>query len=301
MRKVLILTDKKGWHFRQLKKAFLKKKFIVEDCNLSDLSIKIANQEISLNCIQKKITNYSDIIVRYIPGGTLEEIITSLNILKIFYANKINVINTAEQIECTVDKSMTSLILRNNNILTPNSYVIRNRLDAIKFIKNTINHTTLIYKPLFGSQGKDIVKISDISDFHKIKNDSNIYYFQDFLSTNPSHDYRVLVLKHGNTYKTYSMKRYGKNYINNFSQGAVCKLEKLNPQLINIAIKSAKALNIHFCGVDIIEFNNQFFVIEVNSIPAWKGLQSLIDDNIADQIVKIFLNQGDIKTSLSVI
>ncbi len=54
MRKVLILTDKKGWHFRQLKKAFLKKKFIVEDCNLSDLSIKITNQEISLNYIQKK-------------------------------------------------------------------------------------------------------------------------------------------------------------------------------------------------------------------------------------------------------
>jgi len=301
MRKVLILIDKKGWHFTQLKKSFIKNNFLVDSYNLNNISININSNDILLNSKNKKLDKYTDIFVRYIPGGSLEEVITNLNILKIFSLNKANIINTAEQIESTVDKSMTSLILKNNNIRTPNSYIIRNYKDAIKFVRNHKKETPLIYKPLFGSQGKNILKITKSSDISKINNDSSIYYFQDFLPTTPSHDYRVLVIQHGNIYKTYSMKRYGKNYINNFSQGAVCKTVKTNHELNDIAIRSAKALNIKFCGVDIIKHNNQFYVIEVNSIPAWKGMQSLINDNISDEIVKIFLNRNDKKTSLSII
>jgi glutathione synthase/RimK-type ligase-like ATP-grasp enzyme len=45
-----------------------------------------------------------------------------------------------------------------------------------------------------------------------------------------------------------------------------------------------------FCGVDIMHYENQYYVIEVNSIPAWRGLQDVESDNIADQFVEILFN-----------
>ena len=56
------------------------------------------------------------------------------------------------------------------------------------------------------------------------------------------------------------MTRYGETFINNFSKGAKCIKEKLNEDVIELAIKSSRLLNIDFCGVDIIEYKRQFFV-----------------------------------------
>ena len=68
------------------------------------------------------------------------------------------------------------------------------------------------------------------------------------------------------------MTRYGETFINNFSKGAKC-IKEINEDVIELAIKSSRLLNIDFCGVDIIEYKRRYYVIEVNSIPAWKGLQ----------------------------
>ena len=88
--------------------------------------------------------------------------------------------------------------------------------------------------------------------------------------------------------KYFYMTRYGETFINNFSKGAKCIKEKLNEDVIELAIKSSRLLNIDFCGVDIIEYKRQYYVIEVNSIPAWKGLQKVESANISDYITSIF-------------
>ena len=105
MRKVLILTDQKGWHYKQLKKSFENRDISVESSNLDDLSIAIQgkkNQIIKNN--GELLTNITDVFVRHIPGGTLEEVIINLNILKVFESHNINVMNTSANIETTVPK-----------------------------------------------------------------------------------------------------------------------------------------------------------------------------------------------------
>ena len=47
------------------------------------------------------LTNITDVFVRHIPGGTLEEVIINLNILKVFESHNINVMNTSTNIETT--------------------------------------------------------------------------------------------------------------------------------------------------------------------------------------------------------
>tara|TARA_B110000008_G_C16937454_1_gene551172 strand:- start:619 stop:1521 length:903 start_codon:yes stop_codon:yes gene_type:complete len=300
MRKVLILTDLVGWHFHQLNKSFEKNKIIVETANLSDITLSIIDNETNILNKGKKIKGITDVFVRHIPSGSLEEVVINLNILKTFKSKGINVVNTAEDIELTVDKSLTSIKLQENNILTPKTWILRDKLSLKNNVENMLKKGHLIYKPLFGSQGDNILKITQLSDLNKIINTSNIYYFQEFLETAPSHDYRVLIIKDRNKMILHSMVRYGTSYINNFSQGGKCFPIKIDSNITQTALDAANAINIPFCGVDIIRHNNKNYVIEINSIPAWKGLQSVTKTNIADQIVSSFLNFQDIKYLSSV-
>jgi glutathione synthase/RimK-type ligase-like ATP-grasp enzyme len=59
-----------------------------------------------------------------------------------------------------------------------------------------------------------------------------------------------------------------------------------NEQLSALALQAASALDIDYCGVDIIQAaSGQYYVLEVNSIPAWKGLQSVAEIDIAQLLV----------------
>ena len=106
-------------------------------CNLNELSLINNNKSYIVDLNGEEI-NVDYVVVRYIPGGTLEEIISYLNILKTFELNNTKVINTAENIEKTVDKSLTSLLLQKNNILTPNTYILRDITLVKKFIKDKL-------------------------------------------------------------------------------------------------------------------------------------------------------------------
>ena len=236
----------------------------------------------------ERLPKIDNVIVRYIPGGTLEEIVFYLNILKVFESMNVRVVNNARSIESTVDKLYTSYLLNKNEIKCPETYIFRGQKAASRFISKYNFKSKLIYKPLFGSQGDNIRLIERPSDLEKIENETNIYYLQEYLENSPNYDYRVLVINNNDNIKYFYMTRYGETFINNFSKGAKCIKEKLNEDVIELAIKSSRLLNIDFCGVDIIEYKRRYYVIEVNSIPAWKGLQRAESLNISDYITSLF-------------
>ena len=288
MIRTLILTEKEGWHYQQLKLSLTKLNHLVDSACISDISIILNNNEAILENKGERLPKIDNIIVRFIPGGTLEEIVFYLNILKILESMNVRVVNNASSIESTVDKLYTSYLLNNNNINCPKTYVMRGQEAASKFISNYHYESKLIYKPLFGSQGDNIRLIEGSSDLDKLDNQTNIYYFQEYLENRPNYDYRVLVINNKNNIKYFYMTRYGDTFVNNFSKGAKCVRENLNEEVIELAIKSSKLLNMDFCGVDIIEHNKKYYVIEVNSIPAWKGLQKVESANISEYFTNLF-------------
>lgn len=293
MSKTLILTEKEGWHFQQLKKSLSNINHIVFSACLSEISFTLENNKTSLFKNGKLLPSFEYVIVRFVPGGTLEEITYYLNILKILEAMGSKVLNTAVQIEKTVDKLYTSYFLSNNGINTPNTFVHRGYDEAHRFLKRYSNHCKLIYKPLFGSQGDNIKLLTDSSELKQTNNLTNIYYFQEYLDNSINHDYRVLIIRGNNQHKMFYMTRYGSTFINNFSKGGSCKKESLDPEILNLAFKTSELLNMSFCGVDIMHYKDKYYVIEVNSIPAWRGLQNVESENISDHFIDILLNKHD--------
>ena len=111
-----------------------------------------------------------------------------------------------------------------------------------------------------------------------------VFYLQNFIEA--QHDYRVFVI---NNQVIAAMSRKGEGWLHNVAQGAKC--EKCDDaEVFEIAIKAAQALDIAYCGVDVIrDAQGQLYVLEVNSIPAWRGLQSVAKVDVAQSLVDDFL------------
>jgi ribosomal protein S6--L-glutamate ligase len=59
----------------------------------------------------------------------------------------------------------------------------------------------------------------------------------------------------------------------------------------DMAVKSAKLIDCKIAGVDILESPRGPLVVEVNSQPGWRGLQSVAKVNIADEIVNFIVSE----------
>jgi tetrahydromethanopterin:alpha-L-glutamate ligase len=87
-----------------------------------------------------------------------------------------------------------------------------------------------------------------------------------------------------------SMKRSGAGWLNNLASGGLAKPHVANQAMMDLALAAASALNMDYCGVDIMQAQGgEYYVLEVNSMPAWKGLQSVTEQNIAQLLVDDFL------------
>ena len=87
------------------------------------------------------------------------------------------------------------------------------------------------------------------------------------------------------------MKRVAASWKTNISLGA--KPVYYNPphEIKEMAVNAAETLGCELAGVDILQTKKGPLVIEVNSQPGWKGLQSVTSLNIADEIVGFILEK----------
>ncbi len=60
--------------------------------------------------------------------------------------------------------------------------------------------------------------------------------------------------------------------------------------MTHLALEAARVIGADYAGVDLIrDENGRLLVLEINSNPAWKGLQSVTDVNIAWTLADDFL------------
>ena len=280
-------VDSKGWHGAELAKAFAGRGVETAFVSLRDCVIDLSGQ---LPRIQ---IPYFDSLpkaafIRGIAGGTLQQITTRLNILHMLRMQGVLIYNDAKAIERTVDKGMTSFLLHQAGIKTPQTWVCESRKMAHQIIETEkINQKKrLIIKPLFGSQGQGVRLVDTPLPLPMDKHVDGVFYLQTWIQS--SHDYRVFVV---NNKAIAAMRRRGEDWLHNVALGANCESIE-DADILSLAEQAAITLDIAYCGVDIIrDSDGVLYVLEVNSIPAWKGLQSVTQIDIAKTLVDDFLRR----------
>ena len=289
-KKIVIFTDEPGWHGARLKRAFAARGFEARYVSLTECQLNLDG-----NSSPIVIPGFEDRLpvgafVRGIPGGSLEQVTFYLDILHGLKHLSCTVYNDARSIERTVDKGMTSFLLRLAGLPTPPAWVVNNREEAVNLAKQELESGhEMVSKPVFGSQGEGLQRHQKVEDLENLADSNGVFYLQRFVQcSEQSHDFRVFVI-HGKT--VAAMRRYGKTWLNNVAQGGRCEPVRLDDLLLcQLAEDAVKSSGMAYAGVDIIrDAQGRYTVIEINSVPAWKGLQSVSDVIIADLLVDDFL------------
>ncbi|MGM0518147.1 MAG: ATP-grasp domain-containing protein [Campylobacterota bacterium] len=182
-------------------------------------------------------------------------------------------INNYDAFELTEDKFLTSFLLKNSGIATP-EYKLCHRDDSHQLTKIMKKWDRMVYKPTDGWGGVGLTKIENQATLDMLLpflNQMNLrfFYVEKFIDYDNT-DFRVDIVD-GQYVSCYGRKASGKDWRTNISSGGSVFLREPNDKVIELALKAAKITGLEIAGVDIIydRKKEEYLVLEVNGIPAF--------------------------------
>jgi tetrahydromethanopterin:alpha-L-glutamate ligase len=280
---ILVVSDQRDWHARQMEAAFAAAGARVERVDLADCGFDTCSPSgLSLPVLGSRLPDA--VHVRTLSAGSFEAITKRLGVLHALTKLGVVVWNDARAIERCVDKSMTSFLLARAGVPTPPTWTMESAEAARALIEREAPSGPLVLKPLFGAQGKGLRLIRRPEDLPGSEEIAGVYYLQQFQSNGAQDftDYRLFVLR-GRVIAT--MMRRATTWITNVKQGGQPLAVAPDAKMERLAIAAAEAVGAAIAGVDVlVGADGAPTVLEVNSMPAWTGVQKVSKRNIAEAI-----------------
>jgi len=285
----IMTRDQDGWCSTQLQKA-MERKNVTPVCfsYLPIIGRVNYTPEASVNEIDI-LQELDAMITRPIGRGSLEEILFRMDLLHKLERLGLLIINPPLAIERSVDKYCSLTLFQENGLPVPRTAVTESHDEALKCFHELGGD--VVVKPLFGSRGVGATRITDpdvaARVFRTISFYHGVLYLQEFINHGGS-DIRAFVI---GDRVVASMRRIAENWKTNVSLGAKPVPLNLSEELESLAVKAAKVIGCKVTGVDIVEGPDGPLVIELNSQPGWRGLQSVTKTIIADEIISYVLSE----------
>jgi len=285
----IITRNENGWCSTQLREAMRKRNITPICFSFPQLIARIKYKpEVSVGKVNI-LHDLKALIMRPIGRGSLEEIIFRMDVLHRLERLGMTIINPPLAIERSVDKYHALCLLEENDLPVPRTAVTENHEEALKCFHEL--GEDVIIKPVFGSRGIGSTRVSDPEIATRIFRALSFYhtalYLQEFIPHGFT-DIRAFVV---GEHVVAAMQRIAETWKTNVSLGAKPVSLKLDQELENLAMTAAKIIGCKIAGVDILESPKGPVIVELNSQPGWRGLQSVTKTNIADEIVKFTLSE----------
>ncbi|MGQ9743850.1 MAG: RimK family alpha-L-glutamate ligase [Candidatus Bathycorpusculaceae bacterium] len=285
----IVTRNRNSWSSSQLREALTKRRIPHICLSFPRLVARIGYKPYLKVGSISILEDLDALIIRPIGRGSLEEIVFRMDMLYKLQRLGFYVINPPEAIEHCVDKYDILAILEENGIPVPRTVATENVDEALK-VFNELGGDVVV-KPLFGSRGIGSTRVRDaeiaLSIFRNLTFYHGVIYLQEFVHHGFS-DIRAFVV---GDRVVAAMRRVANSWKTNYSQGARPEPITLEKDMEDMAVKSAKLIDCKIAGVDILECPRGPLVVEVNSQPGWRGLQSVAKINIADEIVDFILSE----------
>jgi RimK family alpha-L-glutamate ligase len=282
---VAVLAARAGWHTLELERAAVERGHRVTVLPYEGLVATIGSAP-GLRSQSTELDGADLVLARIIPSGSLEQIIFRVDALHRLEDRGIRVVNSPRAIERTVDKFWTSALLEQCGVPTPETVVCENPEEALAGFRALGD---VIVKPLFGSMGLGMVRVSDeemaYRVFRTIEQIRGVYYLQRAIDHDGA-DLRVFVIG-GRVLG--AIERRAAGWRTNLARGGTARSVALSDALSALAIRAAAAVGADYAGVDLLTGRDGMtYVLEVNGIPGWKGLQEATGLDVAGRLIDHF-------------
>ena len=281
MKRVALFVDEPDWHSRRLMSALTALGLDPVVCSLRDCAFHLGEGGSGI-VIPGFAGELPDaVLVRGIAAGSFEQVTLRLGLLHALAAAGVPVINDALAIERCVDKSTTSFLLHRGGVPTPPTFVTENDVAAERW--RGAWGDDLVAKPLFGAQGRGLLRLAASDALPPASTHAGVRYLQRFVGRDGDwSDFRVMVV---GGEPVAAMIRRALSWITNVRRGGRCEAIDVSERLGALSVAAAAAVGADYAGVDLIEDGDGTLqVLEVNSMPAWKGLQSVAKCDLAARL-----------------
>lgn len=197
------------------------------------------------------------------------------------------------------NKLLTHLVLQQHNIPMPRTY-ISSTVDAAKELLNKIKYPIVMKFPE-GTQGKGVMFADSFSSASSLLDALGVlnqpFIIQEYVETGGT-DIRALVVGE-KVAAAMRRKAQTEEKRANIHAGGTGEPVQLNREMINIALDTAKALNVDICGVDMLEGPFGPLVIEANISPGIQGLNEASTIDVPDEVAKFLFRKTEEKVQAS--
>lgn len=236
----------------------------------------------------KAVEETDAVLVRGMPAGGLEEVIFRMNLLGRLAERGTRVVNPPRSLELAIDKHLSLARLADAGLPVPLSYVAQSP-EAIRNAWGALGGDAVV-KPLFGSQGKGIERLTDAATVERFlagRSPDALAYLQAFVP-HAGWDARLFVLGS----EVLAMKRTSTaDWRTNIALGGKAERFEAPRSWAELARQAARVLGAAVAGIDVVESRSgEVFILEANAVPGWRALESVIGGDIADRVVR-FLEQ----------
>ena len=283
--RVVILSARTGWHTDELCRALSLRGHTACVLPYEALTTRIAHG-CSVTSEGVPLLEADAVLARIIPNGSLEQIIFRVDLLHWLERRGVLVMNRARAIEKSVDKFLTTALLHDAGLPTPSTVVCERAADAMDAVTAMRD---VVIKPLFGSMGHGLVRVSNPDAAFRVvralEQIRSVFYVQQAIE-HDGRDVRAFVVG-GRVLGAIERTAAPGDWRTNVSRGGAARPFSLPAEWAELAVRAAAVVGAEYAGVDLLPSRDgEVFVLEVNGIPGWEGLQRATGLDVAGAIVE---------------
>lgn len=291
--RLVILGDPGGWHVTRLAAAVSCRGHGVSVLRWEALGAGIDGSGREL-FLPATLDSADVIAVRGMPGrepqqDRLEEVVFRMDLLGRLAARGTPVVNPPGALEAAIDKYLALARLAAAGLPVPRTRVVQDRAGIASACAALGGDCVL--KPLFGSRGRGITRINEMDAARTMDGElARVSYLQEFIP-HPGWDVRVLVVGD----RVLSMRRRAPpgEWRTNISLGGAPEPCDPPPDWIDLARRAAATLGTEVAGVDLLPTPaGRPVVLEVNGVPAWRGLEAATGEDVAGIVADHLIRRG---------
>ena len=194
-RSIVALVSGFGWHVQDLRRAAESLKIDFRPIDFSTLkgSVGIPGRFTAASGFDLK--QASGVLVRMMPPGTLEQVVYRMDALHRLERAGVVVMNPPRAVEVSVDKYLALALMENEGLPVPATIATESANEAFSAFEELGGD--VVVKPLFGSEGRGLVRVSDRElarrVFPTLERLGAVLYVQQTIR-HPGYDERAFVL-----------------------------------------------------------------------------------------------------------